>query len=191
MNNNYINFYDSESFSENSGNNIGETSMGRGESIEQHELPDEIQLPEVIPLLPVRDIVLFPFMIIPLFVGREASIKAVDEALSKDRLILLSAQKDIIVEEPSQNDIYDIGVVAMIMKMLKLPDGRVKILVQGLLKARIETFVQIKPFYLVKASKIKEETVTEITPAVDALMRNVKEQLEKYVSLGGFRRRIF
>jgi ATP-dependent Lon protease len=184
MNNNYINFYDSESFSENSGNNLGETSMGRGESIEQHELPDEIQLPEVIPLLPVRDIVLFPFMIIPLFVGREASIKAVDEALSKDRLILLSAQKDIIVEEPSQNDIYDVGVVAMIMKMLKLPDGRVKILVQGLLKARIETFVQIKPFYLVKASKIKEETVTEITPAVDALMRNVKEQLEKYVSLG-------
>ena len=184
MNNNYINFYDSESFSENSGNNPGETSMGRGESIEQHELPDEIQLPEVIPLLPVRDIVLFPFMIIPLFVGREASIKAVDEALSKDRLILLSAQRDIIVEEPSQNDIYDIGVVAMIMKMLKLPDGRVKILVQGLLKARIETFVQIKPFYLVKASKIKEEPVTEITPAVDALMRNVKEQLEKYVSLG-------
>ncbi|MDA8158374.1 MAG: endopeptidase La [Deltaproteobacteria bacterium] len=166
------------------GNNIKEIIIGKGENIEQQDLPEEIQLPEVIPLLPIRDLVLFPFMIIPLFVGREASIKAVDEALSKDRLILLSAQKDIIVEEPSQNDIYDVGVVAMIMKMLKLPDGRVKILVQGLLKAKIETFVQIKPFYLVKVSKIKDENVAEITPAVDALMRNVKEQLEKYVSLG-------
>ncbi|MCL4428210.1 MAG: endopeptidase La [Deltaproteobacteria bacterium] len=165
-------------------NNLNEIVIGKGESIEQQDLPEEIQLPEVIPLLPIRDLVLFPFMIIPLFVGREASIKAVDEALSKDRLILLSAQKDIIVEEPSQNDIYDVGVVAMIMKMLKLPDGRVKILVQGLLKAKIETFVQIKPFYLVKVSKIKDENVTEITPAIDALIRNVKEQLEKYVSLG-------
>ncbi len=166
------------------GSNINEIIIGKGENTEQQDLPEEIQLPEVIPLLPIRDLVLFPFMIIPLFVGREASIKAVDEALSKDRLILLSAQKDIVVEEPSQNDIYDVGVVAMIMKMLKLPDGRVKILVQGLLKAKIETFVQIKPFYLVKASKIKDENVAEITPAVDALMRNVKEQLEKYVSLG-------
>ncbi len=170
-----------------SGNNsnINDISIGKGGGgIEQQDLPEEIKIPEVIPLLPIRDLVLFPFMIIPLFVGREASIKAVDEALSKDRLILLSAQKDIIVEEPSQNDIYDVGVVAMIMKMLKLPDGRVKILVQGLLKAKIETYVQIKPFYLVKVSKIKDENITEITPAVDALMRNVKEQLEKYVSLG-------
>lgn len=163
---------------------IGDIIIGKGDDTERQDLPEEIQMPEVIPLLPVRDIVLFPFMIIPLFVGREASIKAVDEALSKDRLILLSAQKDIIVEEPSQNDIYDVGVAAMIMKMLKLPDGRVKILVQGLLKAKIETYVQIKPFYLVNVSKIKEENITEITPEVDALMRNVKEQLEKYVSLG-------
>ena len=143
------------------GANLNEIVIGKGENIEQQDLPEEIQLPEVIPLLPIRDLVLFPFMIIPLFVGREASIKAVDEALSKDRLILLSAQKDIIVEEPSQNDIYDVGVVAMIMKMLKLPDGRVKILVQGLLKAKIETFVQIKPFYLVKVSKIKDENIAE------------------------------
>ncbi len=151
---------------------------------EQADAPEEIRIPEVIPLLPIRDLIVFPFMIIPLFVGREASIKAVDEALSKDRLILLSAQKDIIVEEPTQNDIYETGTIAMIMKMLKLPDGRVKILVQGISKAKIETYIQIKPFYLVKAAKIKEEIVTDITPAIDALMRNVKEQLEKYVSLG-------
>ncbi len=164
--------------------NISEIAIGKGEGADQPNLAEEIQVPEVIPLLPIRDLVLFPFMIIPLFVGREASIKAVDEAIAKDRLILLSAQKDIVVEEPSQNDIYDVGVVAMIMKMLKLPDGRVKILVQGISKAKIETFVQIKPFYLVKVSKIKEENIVDITPAIDALMRNVKEQLEKYVSLG-------
>ncbi len=164
--------------------NISEIAIGKGEGVDQPNLAEEIQVPEVIPLLPIRDLVLFPFMIIPLFVGREASIKAVDEAIAKDRLILLSAQKDIVVEEPSQNDIYDVGVVAMIMKMLKLPDGRVKILVQGISKAKIETFVQIKPFYLVKVSKIKEENIVDITPAIDALMRNVKEQLEKYVSLG-------
>jgi ATP-dependent Lon protease len=158
--------------------------IGKGGSNNQHGGTEEIQIPEVIPLLPIRDLVVFPFMIIPLFVGREASIKAVDEALSKDRLILLSAQKDIIVEEPSQNDIYETGTIAMIMKMLKLPDGRVKILVQGISKAKIETYIQIKPFYLVKIKKIKEESVTEITPAIDALMRNVKEQLEKYISLG-------
>ncbi|MHB1660557.1 MAG: endopeptidase La [bacterium] len=181
---NKINMSGFENFAGNSANNLNEIAIGKGETVEQQDLPEEIQVPDVIPLLPIRDLVLFPFMIIPLFVGREASIKAVDEALSKDRLILLSAQKDIIVEEPSQNDIFDVGVVAMIMKMLKLPDGRVKILVQGLLKAKIETYVQIKPFYLVKVSKIKEENVTEITPAIDALMRNVKEQLEKYVSLG-------
>ncbi len=164
--------------------NISEIAIGKGEGVDQPNLAEEIQVPEVIPLLPIRDLVLFPFMIIPLFVGREASIKAVDEAIAKDRLILLSAQKDIVVEEPSQNDIYNVGVVAMIMKMLKLPDGRVKILVQGISKAKIETFVQIKPFYLVKVSKIKEENIVDITPAIDALMRNVKEQLEKYVSLG-------
>ncbi|MDA8273079.1 MAG: endopeptidase La [Deltaproteobacteria bacterium] len=164
--------------------NISEIAIGKGEGVDQPNLAEEIQVPEVIPLLPIRDLVLFPFMIIPLFVGREASIKAVDEAIAKDRLILLSAQKDIVVEEPSQNDIYDVGVVAMIMKMLKLPDGRVKILVQGISKAKIGTFVQIKPFYLVKVSKIKEENIVDITPAIDALMRNVKEQLEKYISLG-------
>lgn len=162
---------------------IGKNESG-DDTDRKNNLSEEIQIPEVIPLLPIRDIVLFPFMIIPLFVGREASVKAVDEAIAKDRLILLSAQKDIIVEEPAQNDIYDVGVVAMIMKMLKLPDGRVKILVQGISKARIDTFVQVKPFYLVKVSKITEENVIDITPAIDALMRNVKEQLEKYVSLG-------
>jgi len=89
-----------------------------------------VPIPEELPLLPVRDVVIFPYMILPLFVGREKSIAAVDTALSRDRLIFLATQKELGDEEPEPADIYNVGTVAMIMRMLKLPDGRVKILVQ-------------------------------------------------------------
>ncbi|MDO8446994.1 MAG: endopeptidase La [Deltaproteobacteria bacterium] len=136
------------------------------------------------PLLPVRDIVVFPYMILPLFIGRETSIKAVDEALAKDRLILLAAQKDINDEEPKPEGIYKVGTVAMIMRMLKLPDGRVKILVQGLTKAAIDEYVQESPSFLVRISKIKEPVVPEITLEIEALMRAVKDQVGKIISMG-------
>ncbi len=108
---------------------------------------EELKIPEVLPLLPVRDVVVYPFMIIPLFVGREMSVKAVDSALAGDRMILLATQHDIGDEDPPPDKIYEVGTVAMIMRMLKLPDGRVKILVQGLAKARITEYVSDKPFY--------------------------------------------
>ena len=116
---------------------------------------EELKIPDTLPLLPVRDIVVFPYMILPLFIGREMSIKAVDEALAKDRLILLVAQKDISDEDPKPEGIHKVGTVAMIMRMLKLPDGRVKILVQGLTKAAIDEYVQMSPTYLVKLTKMK------------------------------------
>src|SRR5690606_13300612 len=109
--------------------------------------------------LPVRDIVVFPYMIIPLFVGRDSSIRSVEEALSRsDRLILLASQKDISDEHPSADGIHRTGTVAMIMRMRKLPDGRIKILTQGLCKARIEEFQQKDPFYEVKVSRTPDET---------------------------------
>ena len=92
---------------------------------------EQLVVPEVIPLLPVRDVVIFPYMIVPLFVSREGSINAVDAALGKDRLVFMATQKDIANEEPGTDDLYNIGTVGMIMRMLKVPDGRVKILVQG------------------------------------------------------------
>src|SRR5581483_4799817 len=110
----------------------------------------QIQIPEALPLLPVRDVVIFPYMIIPLFVGREMSIAAVNEALSRDRLILLATQKDLAEEEPSPEQIYRVGTAAAIMRMLKLPDGRIKILIQGLAKVRITEFLQTKPTYVVR-----------------------------------------
>src|SRR5215213_10132761 len=101
----------------------------------------QIEIPETLPMLPVRDIVVFPYMIIPLFVGRDSSIRSVEESLARaDRLILLASQKDISDEHPSPEKIHTTGTVAMIMRMRKLPDGRIKILTQGLCKANIEEF---------------------------------------------------
>lgn len=145
---------------------------------------EELEIPEVLPLLPVRDIVIFPYMILPLFVGRESSVIAVEEALSKDRLIFLTAQKEMSVEAPTVKDIYKVGTIGMIMRMLKLPDGRIKILVQGLAKGEIKDFVQEKPTFMVRVNKISEAPITDITLEIEALMRNVKEQLEKIASLG-------
>ncbi len=152
--------------------------------MENNQEKEELKIPDILPLLPVRDVVVYPYMIIPLFVGREISISAVDWALSKDRLIFLATQKDISDEEPEPDSIYTVGTVAMIMRMLKLPDGRVKILVQGLAKGRIEEFVETKPFFSVRIERIVESAATENTLETEALMRTVKEQLSKIISMG-------
>lgn len=158
--------------------------MNEVNEMENNAGNEELKIPEVLPLLPVRDVVVYPYMILPLFVGREISIGAVDWALSKDRLIFLSTQKDINEEDPSPESIYEVGTVAMIMRMLKLPDGRVKILVQGLAKARITEFADTKPFYSVRVERIVEQEPTESPLENEALMRTVKELLTKIISLG-------
>ena len=145
---------------------------------------DLFSLPDTLPLLPVKDIVVFPYMVLPLFITREKSIKALEAALSKDRLIFLVAQKDIAEEDPAPEDLYPIGTVALVMRMLKLPDEKIKILVQGLSKASIKEIVQTTPHVSVKIENIKDPFVTEITLETEALMRNIKEQLERIVSYG-------
>ncbi len=145
---------------------------------------EELKIPEVLPLLPIRDVVVYPFMIIPLFVGREMSVKAVDSALAGDRMILLATQHDVGDEDPPADKIYEVGTVAMIMRMLKLPDGRVKILVQGLAKARITEYVTDKPFYTVRVERQHDTTVVDITLETEALIRTVREQLTKVIELG-------
>jgi ATP-dependent Lon protease len=145
---------------------------------------ETVRIPEVLPLLPVRDMVMYPSVTLPLFLGREMSINAVEKALSKDRLILVAAQKDLTDEDPLPTRIHSVGVVSQIMRMLRLPDGRIKILVQGLKRARIERYEQERPTYLVRASAIEEPIITEITLEIEALMRYVKEEMEKVVSMG-------
>jgi len=109
------------------------------------DLQQSIEIPKKLPLLPIRDIVVFPYMVLPLFVGREMSIKAIEVALEGNRMIFLTSQKDINVENPSPSDLYSVGTVGVIMRMLKLPDGRIKILVQGVARAKTIKFLQKIP----------------------------------------------
>ena len=120
---------------------------------------EAIEIPETMPMLPVRDIVVFPYMILPLFVGREPSIKAVEDALSKNRLIFLASQKELTEENPTPESIYETGTIAAIMRMRKLADGRVKILIRGVAKGKVETYTQTAPRFVVKDNKIEQSTV--------------------------------
>ncbi|MCX6112880.1 MAG: endopeptidase La [Proteobacteria bacterium] len=138
----------------------------------------------LMPMLPVRDVVVFPYMILPLFVGRESSIKAVEDAISGNRMIFLAAQKEITDEFPAPDRIYDVGTIATIVRMKKLADGRVKILIQGVNKGRITSFEQKEPYYKVSVTPIEEGKSEINAMELDALMRNVKEQLEKLISMG-------
>ncbi len=150
----------------------------------EKELDKETQIPDNVPVLPVRDIVVFPYMIIPLFVGREISIKAIEQALAESRMILLLTQKDLNIENPASSDLYETGTVGMIMRMLKLPDGRVKILVQGLAKAKVKGFTQTTPFMNADVAKVEELKPAALTIEEEAQIRTVKEQLDKAVSYG-------
>ena len=151
--------------------------------MKQTDLQQSIEIPKKLPLLPIRDIVVFPYMVLPLFVGREMSIKAIEVALEGNRMIFLTSQKDVNVENPSPSDLYTMGTVGVIMRMLKLPDGRIKILVQGVARARTVKFLQKEPFYQVEIKHFPESPAS-VSIETEALMRNVKEQLEKLVSFG-------
>ena len=146
--------------------------------------PQNIDIPGQLPLLPVRDIVVFPYMVLPLFVGRDMSIKAIEAALAGNRMIFLATQKALDVENPTQKDIHSIGTVGIIMRMLKLPDERIKILVQGIAKAKITKYIQTDPYYSVRIDKMPDEKAAASTLEAEAVMRTVKEQIERIVSLG-------
>ncbi len=152
------------------------------EIIEEQE--EKLNIPDEIPVLMLRDIVVFPYMVIPLFVGREKSKKAVDDALSNDRMILLLTQKDINIEDPKQEDTYTVGTVAVVMRMLKLPDGRVRILAQGLVRAKVEELVEDGPYYSAKVKVIKEPKELPVNIEAEALVRNVRDGLDEASTLG-------
>jgi ATP-dependent Lon protease len=151
----------------------------------KEEEPQQIDIPSVLPLLAVRDVVVFPNMVLPLFVGRETSVLAIEAALAQDRLLFLAAQKDQAVENPDPEDIYSVGTVGIILRMLRLPDGRLKILVQGKAKALIQDFVQERPYFQVALEVIPVTVTEEISPQTEALMRNAREMSEKILTLKG------
>jgi len=143
------------------------------------------EIPTILPLLPVRDVVIFSDMLLPLFVGREKSVRSVEDAVNGNGFVFLATQKDPTVENPSQDDIYRTGTVGRVLRMLKLPDGRVKVLVQGLTKGNIARFLRKRSPYRVQIDLLPEDLAEKVTLEVEALMRNVREQSEKILALRG------
>ncbi|HVE65837.1 MAG TPA: LON peptidase substrate-binding domain-containing protein, partial [Thermoanaerobaculia bacterium] len=145
----------------------------------------DLPIPDILPVLPLKDVVVFPYIILPLSVSREKSINAVDAALAEQRIIMLVAQRSAQTETPRLEDLYPVGTVAAIMRMLKLPDGRTRLLVQGVTRARIDSVLSEEPYLKVKITRLEEpEPARELPPEHEALTRSVKQNLEKSVTLG-------
>ena len=133
------------------------------------------------PVLPLRDIVVFPHMIVPLFVGREKSVRALEEVMGDDKQILLSSQVDPSVDDPESDGIFKVGVLANVLQLLKLPDGTVKVLVEGKSRVRITRYLENDDYFEASA-----EYLTEFpgeAEAVEALLRSVGEEFERYAKI--------
>jgi ATP-dependent Lon protease len=136
---------------------------------------------KVVPLLPLRDIVVFPYMVVPLFVGREKSVRALEEAMQRDRALFLSAQRDAKTDNPDEGDIFKIGTLGAIVQLIKLPDGTVKVLVEGKKRARMTGVDSSADYFLVEVEPI--EDAEESTVEVEALVRSINSTFETYVKL--------
>ena len=134
-----------------------------------------------VPLLPLRDIIVFPHMVVPLFVGRQRSIRALEEAMSKQKFILLAAQKDAKTNDPTEEDIYQVGTLGSVVQLLRLPDGTVKVLIEGKKRARVAQYVDHPDFFLVEVDEIVE--TCDKTTELEALIRSVNSTFENYVKL--------
>ncbi|MBT5986377.1 MAG: endopeptidase La, partial [Nitrospina sp.] len=135
----------------------------------------------LLPLLPLRDIVVFPFMVIPLFVGREKSVCALEKSMSEQKNIFLASQRNPNSNDPTPKDIHETGTIANILQILKLTDGTIKVLVEGLQRGRIIKFSKSTDFYQVEIERVQENE--QVTPELKALMRSVGSVFEQYVKL--------
>ena len=137
---------------------------------------------KTMPLLPLRDVVVFPHMVIPLFVGRNKSIAALESAMASSNVILLTTQKQAVKDEPSQDDLYLVGTVSKILQLLKLPDGTVKVLVEGIERGSINSFLENTNHFQVSVTWLDLEQTSEIEN-IDILLRSLVSQFEQYVKL--------
>jgi len=142
------------------------------------------RLPDLLPVLPLKDAVLYPYIIFPLAIGRESAIETVDRALSDDRILALVAQRDPSVEEPGPGDLHAVGTAVAIMRMLKLPDGRIRILAQGVSRIRVGHVGESEGILQARVEAIPEPPPPEPTLEVQALVRSAKEAMDKIVGLG-------
>ena len=142
---------------------------------------DKIAVSKQVPTLPLRDIIIFPHMVVPLFVGREKSINALEEAMNSEKDILLVAQINAKTNDPKPEDIYKIGCLGTIVQLLRLPDGTVKVLVEGKKRAKVLQYIETDPYFLAIVEEVVENR--ELNIEIEALMRTVKETFETYVKL--------
>jgi len=152
---------------------------------EPGELEEPVQLPDVMPVLALKDVVVFPYIIVPLSVARPASLAAVDRALAGDRAVVLVAQRDADDDEPGEDDVYRVATAGLIMRMLKLPDGRIRILVQGVARVRIDHLTRREPYLEARVTRLDEsESGAAPSLASEALVRSVKDSLDRAANLG-------
>ncbi|MDX1999792.1 MAG: LON peptidase substrate-binding domain-containing protein, partial [Thermoanaerobaculia bacterium] len=146
---------------------------------------EALRIPDLLPVLPLRDTVVFPYIILPLSVSRDKSVVAVDRALAESRTLLLVTQRDSNEDEPDTDGLHTYGTAGMIMRMLKLPDGRIRILVQGVARVRIVHYSQTEPYLQAKVERVEEVAGTPLPPLeIEALLRGAKENLERAAGLG-------
>jgi ATP-dependent Lon protease len=147
-------------------------------------MSDTIDTPRVnesLPVLPLRDIVVFPHMIVPLFVGRDKSIRALEEAMEAEKSILLAAQKDAKIDDPEIDEIHQVGTLSTILQMLRLPDGTVKVLVEGQSRVRLAEYTGTDEYFSANYEQIEDPT--SLTPELEAMMRGIVDQFERYAKL--------
>lgn len=147
------------------------------------ETPSGCSIPEELPIVPLREMVVFPYMILPIFVARERSIAAVEEAMAGDRMLLLVAQRDPKIDAPEPDDLYRVGTVVMVMRILRMADGRVKVLVQGLAKASIESYVESGQATWVRVTRLDSDEEDIWCVETEALIRTVRSRVEELLPL--------
>ncbi|MCK4943950.1 MAG: LON peptidase substrate-binding domain-containing protein, partial [Candidatus Aminicenantes bacterium] len=145
---------------------------------------EKLPLPENLPVLVLRDIVVFPYMIVPLYVGRSKSKKAIDHALNSDRMILLLTQKDASIEDPDAEDLYRVGTVALVVRMLKLPDGRMRVLVQGISRVKVKSINDNGKIITSNIKTIEDKEPKQLNIKDKALIRNIRQKFEQTGKLG-------
>jgi len=143
---------------------------------------DILEIPRELPLIPLRDLIIFPNLVVPLFVGRERSINALEVAMRENHMVVLVTQKDVEVQNPISSDLYQVGSVATVMQELKLPDGTAKALVEGMARVKIKKFLQTDPYFKVEIEVVEEPVEKDIE--TEALMRNLISQFEECARLG-------
>ncbi|MEI6614374.1 MAG: endopeptidase La [Chrysiogenales bacterium] len=152
--------------------------------LEKEERLEKLKIPEILPVLVLRDIVVFPYMIVPLYVGRTKSKKAVDSALNTDRLILLLTQRDMNIEDPNEDQLYKFGTVALIVRMLKLPDGRMRVLVQGISRVKVRSLIDDGKIMQAEVIQLEDEEPVSLTLEDKAMIKNVRQKFEQAGKLG-------